>query len=212
MPPTSTSACRWKRRKEERPEEILEAALDLFLSRGYSATRLDDVAASAGVTKGTLYIYFENKEQLFLSVIERHTKWQIEGAQALVAQHRGSVESLVRTLLKAWWDSVLSKNTGGLLKIIIGESANFPTIVSAYQDNVLEPPKAILADVIRRGVESGEFVPVDAEAVSRVPLANLLMLALWRVTFNGGSNADDLTLAVDTMLDVYLRGLKRQPT
>lgn len=205
-----TATSRWKRRKEERPGEILEAALELFLTRGYASTRLDDVAAAAGVTKGTLYLYFPNKERLFLSVIERNTQCHIESALAIVEAHRGSVESLIRILLKSWWDSVLSKTTGGLLKIVIGESANFPAIPGFYRDSVIEPLKGLLASVIRRGIDNGEFVPVDADAVSRVPLSNLLMLALWGVTFNLGGQADDLAQAVDTTLNLYLRGLKRE--
>lgn len=206
---TEKPASRWQRRKEARPREILEAALQLFLARGYSATRLEDVAALAGITKGTLYLYFENKGQLFLSVIERNTQCQVGGAQAIVREHRGSMESLIRTLLMSWWDSVLSKTTGGLLKIVITESAKFPAIAGFYLDSVIEPLQAVLADVVRRGVASGEFRAVDADAVSRVPLGNLLMLALWRVSFDAGAKTEDFAEAVETTLDVLFGGLRR---
>jgi AcrR family transcriptional regulator len=195
------------RRKEERPGEILEAALELFLARGYSATRLEDVAALAGVAKGTTYNYFESKGRLFLSVIERNAKCQVDGAMAIVRDHQDSMESLIRVLLKTWWGSVLSKTTGSLLKIVISESSKFPAIAKFYLDSVIEPLQAILADVVRRGVASGEFREIDAEAVSRVALDNLLMLALRRLTFTRGSNAYDFAEAIDTTLDVYLRGL-----
>lgn len=208
MLPTEKTTSRWKRRKEDRPREILEAALKLFLARGYSATRLEDVAALAGVTKGTLYLYFENKGQLFLSVIERNTKCQVDGAIAIVRDHRGSMESLIRILLTTWWESVLSQTTGGLLKIVITESAKFPAIARFYFDSVIEPLQAILADVVQMGVASGEFRAIEAEAVSRVPLGNLLMLALWRVAFDGGNDPEDLAHAVETTLDVCLYGLK----
>ena len=180
----------------------------MFLARGYTATRLEDVAALAGVTKGTIYNYFENKGRLFLSVIEHNSKCQVDGAMAIAKNHRDSMEILIRVLLQTWWDSVLSKTTGGLLKIVISESARFPAIARFYLDSVIEPLQAILADVVSRGVASGEFRTLDVEAASRVPLDNLLMLALWRTTFDDGSNADNLTEAVETTLDIYLRGLK----
>lgn len=208
-PPALKAARPWKRRKEERPGEILEAALELFLARGYSATRLEDVAALAGVTKGTVYIYFESKGQLFLSVIENNTKCQVDGAIAIVQDHQGTMASLIRILLATWWDSVLSKTTGGLLKIVISESTKFPAIAKFYLDSVIKPLQAILADLMRKGVASGEFREIDAEVVSRVPLDNLLMLALRRVTFSSGSNAYDFAEAIDTTLDVCLRGLIR---
>lgn len=210
-PPLKPARLR-KRRKEERPGEILEAALALFLAHGYAATRLEDVAALAGVAKGTTYNYFENKGRLFLSVIERNSQCQVDGAMAIVKEHQGSMESLIRVLLTTWWRSVLSKTTGSLLKIVISESTKFPAIARFYLDSVIEPLQAILADVVRRGVASGEFRSVDAEAVSRVALDNLLMLALRRVTFSNGSNAYDFAKAIDTTLDVCLGGLIQPAT
>lgn len=207
QPPALKTTLPRKRRKEERPGEILEAALKLFLARGYSATRLEDVAALAGVAKGTTYNYFENKGRLFLSVIERSTKCSVDGAMLIIKGHQGSMESLIRILLVTWWDSVLSKTTGGLLKIVISESTKFPAIAKFYLDSVIEPLQAILADVVRRGIASGEFREIDAEAMSRVALDNLLMLALRRVTFSNGSNAYDFAEAIETTLDVCLRGL-----
>lgn len=207
QPPALMAALPRKRRKADRPGEILEAALELFLARGYSATRLEDVAALAGVAKGTTYNYFENKGRLFLSVIERSTRCQVDGAMAIIENHQGSMASLIRILLVTWWDSVLSKTTGGLLKIVISESTKFPAIARLYLDSVIEPLQAILADVLGRGVASGEFREIDAEAVSRVALDNLLMLALWRVTFSNGSKAYDFAKVIDTTLDVFLGGL-----
>jgi AcrR family transcriptional regulator len=200
-----------KRRKAQRPGEILEAALELFLARGYAATRLEDVAALAGVTKGTVYNYFDSKEQLFLSVIESNTQCQLDGAMAMVKNHHGSMESLIRILLAAWWDSVLSKTTGSLLKIVISESAQFPAIAQFYLDSVINPLQAILADLVRKGIAACEFRAIDAQAVSQVALDNLLMLALRRVTFSDGSNAPHFAQAIDTTLDVCLCGLIRPP-
>lgn len=207
-PPNKPTIPRWTRRKQDRPREILDAALALFLAHGYAATRLEDVAARAGITKGTLYLYFENKERLFLSAVECNTRCQLDGALAIVHEHQGSMESLIRILLTRWWDSVFSRTTGGLLKILISEAANFPGLERGYVEAVVEPLQAILTDVVHRGVERGEFRPLDARAVSRVPLANFMMLSLWRVAFGDSGGAKDPVLAVETTLDVYLRGLR----
>jgi len=204
------TACHRRRRKAERPLEIVEAALQLFLTHGYAATRLDDVAALARIGKGTLYLYFKSKEQLFLSVVEHSAKCQIERALTMITEHQGSTESLLRHLLTTWWDSILSQTTGGLLKIVIAESANFPTIAHFYLRAVVAPLKTALADAIRRGIARKEFRSMDADAVSRVPLSNLLMLALWKQTFENSDPSKDLPQALETTLDVCLFGLTRQ--
>ena len=174
QPPALKTPLPRKRRKEERPGEILEAALEQFLARGYSATRLGDVAALAGVAKGTTYNYFENKGRLFLSVIERNTQCQVDGAMAIVRDHQDSMESLIRVLLKRGGIASF-RNNRRPAQDRHSESTKFPAIAKFYLDSVIEPLQAILADVVRRGVASGEFREIDAEAVSRVALDNMLM-------------------------------------
>lgn len=202
------TASRWQRRKAQRPGEILEAALGLFLAHGYAATRLEDVAASAGVRKGSLYNYFENKQQLFLSVIEHYSECRVGEAMTAIEQHRGSMAALIRILLTAWCDSIFSKGTGSVLKIVIAESANFPAAARFYLDAVIAPLQAILADVVHRGIMDGEFRAIGANGMSQLPLANLLMLGLLGVAFNPGSDAEDQVRALQATLDVYLCGLK----
>jgi len=204
---TINSSPKRQRRKDERPGEILKAALELFLAHGYAATRLEDIATLACITKGSVYNYFPSKETLFIAVIENNTKCQVDSAVAIIKEHQGSMTSLIRILLTTWWDSVFSKTTGDLLKIIITESPNFPAIGRLYLDTVIEPLQAILIDVVRRGVASGEFRAIDADAVSRVPLGNLMMLALWRVSFAETSSTCDFAKDVSTTVDVYLHGL-----
>lgn len=184
--------------------------MQLFLVRGYSATRLEDIAGAAGVAKGTSYNYFENKGRLFLSVIEHNTQCQVDGAMAIVRDHQGSMASLVQVLLTTWWSSVLSKTTGGLLKVVISESTKFPAIASFYLDSVIKPLQEILTDVLRQGEVSGEFREIDAEAVSQALLDNLLMLAQRRVTFNGGTNVEDFSKAVEATFEIFLCGLRRR--
>ena len=103
MPDLETkSKPRWERRKEARPQELLDAALELFVQRGYAATRLDDVAALAGVSKGTLYLYFDNKEELFKAVVRANLVSALAEAEEYVAKHAGSSAELLRGFILRW--------------------------------------------------------------------------------------------------------------
>lgn len=196
-----------KRRKEERPNEILDAALHIFLARGYSSTRMDDIAILAGVRKGTVYLYFKSKEILFLEVIKRNTIPHLELAYQIVKEYRGPVSALIQMLLTLWWEKVGATTTGEILKIIIGEARNFPSVAQFYLSNVIEPTWNILEALLQSGVESGEFREIDTELASRVLLKTLLILVLWRVTF-----AESADVALDAefnlVLDSFLSGLR----
>ena len=99
---------RWERRKDARPQELLAAALEQFVERGYAATRLEDVAKRAGVSKGTLYLYFTNKEELFKAVVRENIVQAIGEAEQDAAVFEGHSGELLRTILMAWWDEILS--------------------------------------------------------------------------------------------------------
>jgi AcrR family transcriptional regulator len=94
---------RWERRKDARPQELLAAALDLFVERGYAATRLDDVAARAGVSKGTLYLYFENKEELFKEVVRANLVSALAEAEDYASNYAGKSRDLLRGFILRWW-------------------------------------------------------------------------------------------------------------
>ncbi len=115
----SRSDRRWARRKEARPAELTAAALELFVERGYSATRLDDVAARAGVSKGTLYLYFSSKEELFKAVVREGLLPVIERGERLSEEHTGSAGDLIRRLIRNWWESVGRTPLAGIAKLMI---------------------------------------------------------------------------------------------
>ncbi|NIO41831.1 MAG: TetR family transcriptional regulator, partial [Burkholderiales bacterium] len=112
--------------KEARPAELISAALDLFVERGFAATRLEDVAARAGVSKGTCYLYFPSKEHLFKAVVRGGIVPAIERAEKRFEDHRGSASALIRDIVKGWWISVGNTRLGGIPKLMIAESGNFP--------------------------------------------------------------------------------------
>ncbi|WP_374325424.1 TetR/AcrR family transcriptional regulator [Azonexus sp.] len=168
-----------KRRKEARPGELLAAALALFVEKGYAATRLDDVAARAGVSKGTLYLYYASKEALFKAVIQEGIVPVLAENEAIAASHEGSSFSLLEKLLDHWWTRIGCTAFAGIPKLIVAEAQNFPEIASYYTTNVIARGRALVGAALSRGVSSGEFRPCDVEQTIDVIIAPLLMLLIW---------------------------------
>jgi AcrR family transcriptional regulator len=170
---------------------VLAAALDLFVERGFAGTRLDDVAARAGVSKGTLYLYFENKEELFKEVVRHSVVARISRAREAAAAWPGSSADLVTALIEQWWREFGSTQAGGITKLMMAESGNFPEIARFYLEEVIEPWHALLAAALERGIAAGEFRAVDVASHVRVITAPLVMLSLWSRSF-GPCSADPL--------------------
>ena len=129
---------RWERRKDARPQELLAAALEQFVERGYAATRLEDVARRAGVSKGTLYLYFTNKEELFKAVVRENIVRTIGEAEQDVAVFEGHSGALLRTILMAWWDEICSTDLAGITKLMLSEGQNFPELAKFYNEEVVK--------------------------------------------------------------------------
>ena len=172
-------AARWRRRKDSRPGEILEAALDCFAERGFAATRLEDVAARAGVTKGTAYLYFKSKEELFKAVVSGYLVPAIEQFEA-AAQAPGPVSELLVKIGGMFFEKVYSTRFSALPKLVISEASNFPELARFYLDEVVGRGRRLLTALLRRGIESGEFREVDVEHTVYCMIAPLLFSALWK--------------------------------
>lgn len=195
------------RRKEARPAEITAAALELFVERGFAATKLEDVAARAGIGKGTIYLYFPNKVELFRSVLRLGWLPNLEAAEAIVAAHTGSTPELMRKLAEHAL-RIIDSPMIAIPKLVLAESGNFPAIALLYLEEVGTRAIRLFAGVIARGVERGEFRPIDTAAA--VPLfgAPFLLMALLKHSI--GRHAPlpfDPAKVVETHLDVLLRGL-----
>jgi AcrR family transcriptional regulator len=200
---------RWERRKEARPAELVSAALELFVEKGYAGTRLDDVAARAGVSKGTLYLYFENKEELFKAVVRENIVARISQSAEEVLHFEGSSAELVRRLMATWWDEYGSSTAGGIGKLMMAESGNFPEIARFFLDEVIEPWHRILAAVIKRGIERGEFRTVEPDMFARVVTGPLVMLSLWKHSFGACSQQPlDANHYLAMHLDIVLSALR----
>ncbi|HEX9173419.1 MAG TPA: helix-turn-helix domain-containing protein, partial [Telluria sp.] len=128
---------RWERRKDARPQELLAAALDLFVERGFASTRLEDVARRAGVSKGTLYLYFTNKEELFKAVVRDNIVPVIGAAEEIIAGFEGHSADLLRKVITEWWQRLGETKASGITKLIMAEAGNFPDIACFYQEEVI---------------------------------------------------------------------------
>ena len=196
-----------KRRKEARPSELTAAALELFVEKGFAATRLEDVAAHAGVSKGTLYLYFDSKEALFKAVIEEGIVPRFEAAEQQAANFEGSSAELLRHLIYAWWQQIGNTPLAGVAKLIISESRNFPDVAQYYHDHVIAQARALVRTVLERGVAGGEFRAIDLDIAIDVIFSPLLMLVLSRFSLCFCSGASDPEAFLRTHIDLMMKGL-----
>ncbi|WP_269532483.1 TetR/AcrR family transcriptional regulator [Chitinimonas sp. BJYL2] len=206
-------ATRWQRRKSARPHEIINAALHLFIAKGFAATRLDDVAREAGVTKSTVYLYFENKEDLFKAVVRETLVANLAFAESLVAEHQGSAASLLQCLLDAWAERMETLPATGIARLMIAESANFPELARFYMDEVVVRTRLLYQGVLQRGVASGEFRELDLMEATRVTIAPLLLMKLWSQSFaDCDPEPADLRALARFHFDMLIRGLRADTT
>ena len=201
-------ATRWTRRKQARPSEILDAALQEFAEKGYAGARMDDIARRAGVTKGTIYLYFENKEAVFKTLVRDSIGATLASVTANARDFHGSAKDLLRFALGAMANLLTSSDRVVLPKIIIAESGNFPELARFYRNEIVDKGIALMSSLIERGIARGEFRQVPIQHVVRLCIAPVLLGAMWRATFaQFDAEPYDYKGLIDTHLDVLFRGL-----
>lgn len=178
-PPTTDAHARRARRKDARPGELLAAALDLFVEKGYAATRVEEVASLAGVSKGTLFLYFPSKEDLFKEVVREHISGHFATWNDEIEHFEGSSQDMLRYCLHSWWEHIGATKASGIPKLMMSEARNFPELGAFYQHEVIEPGSALIARILQRGITRGEFRPMDLKYGVYMVLAPLLFLAMW---------------------------------
>ncbi|MYM81640.1 TetR family transcriptional regulator [Duganella sp. FT50W] len=214
MPAPQDTKPRWERRKDARPQELLAAALAQFVERGYAATRLEDVAKRAGVSKGTLYLYFTNKEELFKEVVRANIVATIGEAEQDAASFDGPSGELLSTLLLRWWTEIWATPLGGITKLMLSEGNNFPELAQFYNEEVVARGSLLIAQVLRRGIARGEFRPVDPVVMTRVLIAPVLMLMMWTHSYMPTCDMPDVApeAFMETFITTTLRGLRADST
>lgn len=202
------------RRKEARPGELLEAALTLFVEKGYAATKVDEVAARAGVSKGTLFLYFSSKEELFKAVVrhniaERFSTWNGE-----FEQFQGTTTDMLRYCYSSWWQHIGATRASGIAKLMLSEASHFPEITQFYQREVTEPGQQLIRRVLQRGMDCGEFRPLNLDYAVYAVLAPLMFLILCKHSADTclpEAFALSPQTYLDTQLDILLHGMRALP-
>jgi AcrR family transcriptional regulator len=206
------SAAARQRRKDARPQELLDAALQLFVEKGFAATRSEEVAARAGVSKGTLYLYFPSKEELFKAVVRTNLSSLIAEGQQIADADEGPTSELLRRLMQTWWQRVGFTAAGGISKIIVAEVRNFPDLAQFYVDEVVLPAHKLLAGTLQRGIDRGEFRPVPVADAVHALIAPSLFLAMHKHSIGAcpvrGAMPMNADSVIDTQIDLALRGLE----
>lgn len=197
---------RWQRRKDDRPGEILHAALDVFAARGFAAAKLDEVAARAGVSKGTLYLYFDGKEELFRSVVRGLLLPNVAMAERRIAEHTGSASELLRGLVLTFGRIITESKLGAIPKLIVAEAANFPDLAKFYYEEVIKRGMRAMGGVIERGAAAGEFRPIPIEQFLPLLMGPLLLLIVWK---HGLERAGVPPLPVEAVLAEHANSLLR---
>jgi TetR/AcrR family transcriptional regulator len=197
-----------ERRKGARPGELLDAALELFVEKGFAATRVEEVARLAGVSKGTVFLYFSSKEELFKAVVRENISGRFAQWDSELECFQGNSADLLRYCVTAWWQRIGSTKVSGITKLMVSEAHNFPELAAFYADEVIQPGNQLIARILQRGVDRGEFRAIDMKYAVYVILAPMLFLALWKHSLGSCCEAgaelvpeDYIALQVNTILN-----------
>ncbi len=190
MPTTARSRPpRFVRRPAARPDELIAAAVALFGERGFRATTLEDVARRAGVSKGTIYLYFKSKDDLFRAMVEQRIIAQIERVESAARAHGGTPTELLTSVITQIWSSLAGTDMARLTRTIQSELSHFPGVKRFYFEHVIQRSRRLLAEIVQRGIDAGEFRP---EAIEMVPtMVPSLVVHLNQVRFLFGELEPD---------------------
>lgn len=199
---------RWQRRKDARPAEVLEAALDVFFEKGFAAARLEDIAARAGVSKGTIYLYFESKDDVFEALVRAIPLPNVEQLRAVASDKTVPADEMLRRVLTFMGGFLRDERMAKFPRLIIGEGGRFPKLAETYKREVISRGVAIIGAIIERGIEEERFREIDPHHAAFAAVAPLLFSAIWRTTFERfDSEPLDAQAFVTQHIDTFLRGI-----
>jgi AcrR family transcriptional regulator len=199
---------KWRRRKEARPSDIVAAALQVFGEKGFAGARIEEIAHLAGVSKGTLYLYFETKGDLFRAVVHDAIVPNIDEVERTILALDLPFAELLRLLLPRFAQIVAARPVGAVVKMVVGESRNFPELARVWHDEVIQKGLGLLAGLIARAQAKGEVRPGDPRIHAFSIMGPMLMGLLWRETFTPvGGAAVDLETVARQHVETVLAGL-----
>lgn len=205
---------KWRRKPEQRPDDILNGALKEFRERGFTAARIEDIAKHAGLSKGTVYLYFSSKEDMLKALVKRSVI-PIANALKNIADHicdncsDETASDLLRRMLMIVGDRIKDARTGSIPLLIIGEAGNFPELAAFYRSKVIDVTMGAIGAVIKRGITSGEFRDVNITFAIRSLVSVMIMQVVWNGVFaQKGEVIISMKDLLNSHLDIYLNGIR----
>jgi len=203
---------KWRRRKDSRPEELIAAALEIFGRQGFARTNLKDVAKHAGVSKGTVYLYFKNKEDLLLAAVQKSVVPILDFADDYEIDSDSSATDMLRTLVRRWLTEFEARSVAGLPKLVVAEAGNFPELAQLFVDAVLQRARRLFKRVLKRGVRAGEFRDIDVRQAVHVLLAPVIWLQIHQFSLGPHDEGfEDVSAFLETHVEIFLAGIRAKP-
>ncbi len=197
---------RYQRRKEDRPQEITEAAFSVFAEKGYAATRVEEVAKRAGVSKGLMYLYFKTKEELFKAVVKSVVVRRVDALVDAVETTDKTSEQFIRGPLLDFMKRVPGSPIAIVIRLLISEGQRHPDLVDFYWDNVVSKGLTAISRFIDRGVKRGEFRETAISDLPQLVLAPMMLSMIWRLLFS--KRELDTDKLMETQIDMILAYIK----
>jgi len=197
---------RYQRRKEDRPQEITEAAFSVFAEKGYAATRVEEVAKRAGVSKGLMYLYFKTKEELFKAVVKSVVVRRVDALVDAVETTDKTSEEFIRGPLLDFMKRVPGSPIAIVIRLLISEGQRHPDLVDFYWDNVVSKGLTAISRFIDRGVKRGEFRETAINDLPQLVLAPMMLSMIWRILF--AKRELDTDKLMETQIDMILAYMK----
>ena len=197
---------RREQQKEARRLALVDAALAVFSRVGYAAAKIDDVAEEAGVSKGTVYLYFDSKEQLFEGMVKSKMSPMRNNVASLAIDPDQSATDRLKQHLRFFYTKVLDTDRRQIMRLIMSEGPNFPHLAEFYHANVLSRGQAMINSIIQQGIETGEFRNMAGHGLMHNVVAGALVAGIWKLVFDRFQPID-LDSYFDTHVDLILNGL-----
>ncbi len=201
-----SSQPKYQRRKEDRPQEIADAAFAAFAEKGYAATRIDDVAKRAGISKGLTYLYYKTKEDLFKAVVKNVVVRRVDTLIGNVESTNLSSEDFLRGPLLDFMKQVPGSPIAIVIRLLISEGPRHPDLVDYYYENVVARGLGAIRQFVTRGVERGEFHRDALQYQPHLFLAPMMLSMIWRLIF--ADKPLDTDQLMESQIEMLLAQLK----
>ena len=197
---------RFRRRKEDRPQEITAAALHAFAEKGYAATRVDDVAKKAGVSKGLLYLYFKTKEDLFKAVIRSFVVPRIDALRDVIDNADMSSEEFLRGPFLEFVKTLPGSPISILVRLMISEGPKHPDLLQFYWDNVISRGLGAINELLERGIQNGEFRRSVVTELPHLFVMPVMFSVIFKLLFE--KQCPDTDKLIETQVDLLIAHMK----